>query len=160
MKAPLKDSMPCRTELVLASDETARLAHKELYHLHDDLYRIVEDDLLGVIAALEGEMKRLHMSLNWDDILKLATWRASPSMGDVFFLLKNAGIGAEELLPFRNSDVTDLFPWLYYGKRLDVLRKVCRVAKANAEKRIKNRDTRVYCHLSLVDTNRIVASSL
>ena len=81
-------------------------------------------------------------------------------MGDAFFLLRNTGISREELLPFRDSDISDLFPWLYYGKRFDILRKICVAAKTNAERHIKNRDTRVHCHLSSVDTNRIVASSL
>jgi hypothetical protein len=160
MKETREDNVPVPAEVVLASDETSRVAHKELYRLHDDSYRIVTDDLLGTIAALEGQIKRLHISSNWTDIVRLATWRSNPNAGDVFFLLRSMGIGTEELLPFRDSDIADLFPWLYYGKRFDILRKICFAAKTNAERHIKSRDTRVHCHLSSDDISRIVASSL
>ena len=148
------------TDVALVSDESSKIAHKELYHFHEDSYRIVRDDLLETVTAFEGQISRLHICSNWNGIVRLATWRSKASMGDVFFLLRNMGIGLEELLPFRDSDISDLFPWLYYGKRLDILRKMCRAAKTNAERHMKNRDARVHCHLSSGETDRIVASSL
>jgi hypothetical protein len=160
MKESRENNVTPLTEVVLASDEPSKIAHKELYHFHDDSYRIVWDDLLETIAAFEGKISRVHISSNWTDIVRLATWRSKPSTGDVFFLLRNMGIRPEELLPFRDSDISDLFPWLYYGKRVDILRKICLAAKTNAERHMKNRDTRVHCHLSSGDTSRIVASSL
>ena len=160
MKESRGHNVPPIAEVVLASDETSRNAHKELYHFSDGSYRIVGDDLLETVAGFEGEKSRLHISSNWVDIIRLATWRSRPNPGDVFFLLRTMGIGAEELLPFRDSAITDLFPWLYYGKKFDILRKICLAAKTNAERHIKNRDTRVHCHLSSGDISRIVASSL
>ncbi len=147
-------------EVVLVSDETSRVAHKELYHFRDDSYRIVKDDLLDTITTLDGEMVRVHVCSNWADMVRLATWRSEPATGDIFYLLRNMGVTPEELLPFRDSTVSDLFPWLYYGKRFDILKKICRTAKMNAERHMRNSGTRVYCHLSSADTNRIVASSL
>jgi hypothetical protein len=159
MKESREDSVPPPVEVVLASDETSWYAHQELYRLNDGSYRIVSD-LLGTIAALEGRIKRLHISSNWTDIIRLATWRPDPNRGDVFVLLRNIGISPGELLPFRDAALADIFPWLYYGKRFDILRKICRAAKTNAERHLKDGDTRVHCHLSSGDVNRIVASSL
>jgi len=90
-------------ETVLASSESSRDAHRELYRFAEDAYIVVSGSLL---------------------------------------------------------DTINLFPWLYYGKRFDVLRKICFAAKTNAERHVRNREMRVHCHLSSADTNRIVASSL
>jgi len=148
------------SELVLATNELSRTAHKELYHFHDASYRIVMDDLLEAVAAFRGKRVRLHIVSEWTGIVKLATWRSSPGTGDVLFLLRNMGIRPEELLLFRGADIPDLFPWLYYGRRLDVLKKMCLSAKTKSERHINNSDTRVHCHLSALDISRIVASSL
>jgi hypothetical protein len=147
-------------EIVFASDEGSKNAHRELYHLGEQAYVIPADNFIEAIAQFEGDVHRLHISSNWHDIIRLAVWRADPKAGDVFLLLRNIGIAAEELHPFRESDIADIFPWLYYGKRLDVLRKICFAARANVEKRLKNKEARVHCHLTSEDTNRIVASSL
>ncbi len=148
------------SELVLASSEAARDAHRELYHLAEGLYIIAEENLFERVASLSGDLNKLHIASNWADILKLATWRAKPAMADVFFLLTHLGIRPEELQPFRESGIEDLFPWLYYARRFDILRKVCLAAKTNAERHLTNRETRIYCHLTSAETNRIVASSL
>jgi len=155
-----EQAMSPPSEVVLASDETAIDAHKELYHFSDESYRVVSAGLLETVGAFDGGMSRLHISSNWTDIIRLATWRSEPKAGDAFFLLRTMGISHAELLPFKDANIADLFPWLYYGKRFDILRKICLAAKTNAEKHIKGRDTRVHCHLSSVETSRIVASSL
>lgn len=147
-------------EAVIASDEESRRLHRELYRCAEETYRIVEDDILSSLSDITGDLKRLHIAASWLDLMRLAAWKADPGIGDLFIILKSAGIKAEHLLPFRDSDIGDLFPWLYYANRVDTLRKICRIAKANAEKHLQNRDTRVYTHLISDDMHRIVASSL
>lgn len=111
-------------------------------------------------ADLEG-LSRLHISADWNTILRVALWTSGPpSRHDVFSLLKKAGITEDALSPFKSADVDDIFPWLYYGKRLDVLRRICNSAKARAESRISNRKLLVHCHIAGPDTGKIVASSL
>jgi hypothetical protein len=147
-------------EIVFASDEVSRNAHRELYRFDEQVYIIVTDDLIETITQFKGDPNKLHVSSNWADITRLAVWKPEPKAGDVFFLLRNIGITSEELLPFRDAGIADLFPWLYYGKRMDVLRKICLAAKANVEKHIENKEVRIHCHLTSEETNRIVASSL
>jgi len=147
-------------EMVFASSEASRDAHRELYHFGEQSYILVTDNLIDTITAFNGDSNRLHISSEWADVIKLAVWKSDPGIGDVLFLLRNMGIPSEELLPYRRADIADLFPWLYYGKRFDILRKICFAAKTNAERYVKNRDMRIHCHLSSVDPNRIVASSL
>ena len=144
----------------MASSEASRDAHQGLYHFADGVYIIAKRDIIGSIAELPDDLSRIHISSPWEDIVRLAVWKSEPAKGDVFLLLTNAGITVEELRPFRDSEISDIFPWLYYGRRLDVLRKICRVAKANAEKHVRNRETHVYCHLTSEVTKSIVASSL
>jgi len=66
----------------------------------------------------------------------------------------------EELRPFSHSDINDIFPWLYYSNRFDILRKICNAAKSRIESKIDSRKVLVYCHLVSEGTNKIVASSL
>ena len=147
-------------EMVFATSEGSRDAHRELYRFDEQSYIIVTENLLETLAAFRGNLDRLHVSTNWDDIIRLATWKSEPKTGDLFLLLRNMGLESEELMPFREADVADMYPWLYYGKRFDVLRKLCFAAKANVEKYIGNKEVRIHCHLASEDTNRIVASSL
>ncbi len=147
-------------EIVFASSEASGNAHRELYHFGEQSYVIVRGDLIETLTAFRGDMNRLHISSNWNDIITLAVWKSGPGMGDVLFLLRKMGLTSEELFPFRDAHISDLFPWLYYGRRFDVLRKICRAARANVEKHIGNRELRIHCHLASEDTNRIIASSL
>ncbi len=148
------------SEIVFASSEASRNAHRDLYRFSEQSYIIVDDNLIETVTAFRGDLKRLHISSEWTDIIRLAVWKTEPRMGDVFFLLRSMGVTSEELLPFREADIADLFPWLYYGKRFDVLRKICVAARANVEKHMGNKEVRIHCHLTSGDANRIVASSL
>ena len=147
-------------EIVFASHESSGNAHREIYHFVEQSYIVVTDDLLETITQFKGESNKLHIATDWTDIIRLAAWKSKPRVGDVFFLLRNMGITSEELLPFKDGEVPDIFPWLYYGKRYDALRKICFAAKTNVEKHIKNKEVRIHCHLTSEDANRIVASSL
>jgi N-acetyl-anhydromuramyl-L-alanine amidase AmpD len=94
-------------------------------------------------------------------MLEVALWTPGrPPVHDVLGLLKRAGVGDDEIAPFKKSEVADLFPWLYYGKRLDVLRRVCNTAKTRIDSKLERKKLLVYCHLSMDDAGRIVASNL
>lgn len=152
--------MPRRGEIVLASSQASIEAHKSLYHFGDDTYVIAGGDIIGSVAELPDGLSRVHISSPWEDMVRLAVWKSEPAKGDILLLLIGAGITVDQLHPFRESEVSDIFPWLYYGRRLDVLRKICRIAKTNTEKHIKSKDAHVYCHLTSEATKSIVASSL
>jgi hypothetical protein len=146
-------------EAVLVSDNEAKKLHRELYHCDEDAYRIAED-LLASVVALSADLRRVHIVAAWTDILRLALWKQEPKTGDLILLLRGIGVKSEELLPFRGANTGDIFPWLYYGKRLDTLRKICRIAKENAERHLRNREARVHTHLVSEEVHCIVASSL
>lgn len=148
------------TEWVFASSPESKDAHKKLYHFSESSYVITGEDLMESIMEFRGGFTRLHIASTWNSMVKIAVWKTRPHIGDVFLLLRNAGINAEELALFRESEVGDIFPWLYYGKRFDVLRRICQTAKANTERYLKDKETRVHCHLVAEDTPQIIASSL
>ncbi len=161
MKGCRQEPEPCPSrEVVLTSNEVSRDAHRALYHFAEGLYLVIREELLESIIRATDQMNRVHIAVPWTDIIRIATWKTEPNKGDIFLLLKNSGVGGDELRPFRDSEAGDIFPWLYYGKRLEVLRKICRIARTNIEKHIKNKEARVYCHLVLEDVKSIVASSL
>lgn len=158
-------------ELVICDSEISRLAHKELFHFNDEAYILaceqdnVFDTILGMVDAFNAAPatgpSRIHIVLAWENILRVSAWKLMrPDLGDAFILLKNSGVNTEELQPFKTADINDLFPWLYYGKRTDVLRRICHAAKRQMESHLKNHIIRVDGHLIANDTKRIVASSL
>jgi hypothetical protein len=149
-------------ELVLCGDEVSKKAHKELYSFVESRYVISAGDLLEEAISLAcGGAARLHIVSVWTDILRVSLWSAAgPPVFDALSLLGRSGVSAGELAPFRNSEVADLFPWLYYGRKFDVLRRICNAAKAKTEAKVNRKDFRAYCHLVSPDVGRIVASSL
>lgn len=165
------DTLKNGHEVVLCDSELSRRAHKELYRFSDEVY-VIADTGFGVFDAvtqLAGSCaetggpcpSKIHIVLGWENILRVSSWKAErPGAGDAFLVLKAAGVTDRELQPFKAADINDLFPWLYYGKRFDVLRKVCHAAKHRMEGRLNNRSVRVDSHLIAEDTRKIVASSL
>ena len=146
-------------EKVVYLGEAARKSHKALYSFGDECYVPVTKDIVGAVLAFENhDLDRLHISAGWKAILKVALWtREEPAMYDVMNLLKKAGATDHDLGPFRESAVEYILPSLYYSRRFDILKKVCRAAKAAAESRINRK---VYCHLVSEQDAQIVASSL
>lgn len=130
--------------------------------MNEACYRMADGDLLGVVSAsVTEDLTKLHIAAGWEAILRVALWTSRrPLLIDVLGLLKKVGITESELLPFRNADINDIFPWLYYGKRFEALRKIANRAKAKAESALEKKKLLVYCHLVAEDTEQIVASSL
>jgi len=148
------------TEWVFASSPASKDAHRNLYHFSESSYIVTGKDLMESITGFERDFCRLHIASPWINMVMLAIGKAKPLKGDILLLLRRAGITAEELAPFREAEPDDIFPWLFYGRRFDVLRRICQAAKANAEKSLKDKDARVHCHLVVEDTTEIIASSL
>ncbi|BCB97339.1 hypothetical protein JZK55_22610 [Dissulfurispira thermophila] len=167
----LIDNLNENHEIIICDSAVAKHAHKELFRYKDNAY-VTVDNTENVFDAISNTVNlcnaesnscpsKIHLVLNWLNLLKVSLWRAEkPTQGDIFTLLKNIGVGSHELQPFRTSDLNDIFPWLYYGKRFDILRKLCHKAKKQMETHLKNHSIRVDCHLIAEDTKRIVASSL
>jgi hypothetical protein len=88
-----RDSRP--GEIVLASSEASRDAHKDLYHFRDSVYVMPRKTLIEAITELPGGHSRIHISSPWEDMVRLAVWKPRPARGDIFLLLMNAGIAAE-----------------------------------------------------------------
>lgn len=149
-------------EIVLCRDRASLDAHRELYSFDISRYAISGDNILSsLLEAAAAGVGRLHVAAGWEDLLRIALWSLSaPGMFDVMALLKRCGVTDSELTPFRNSDIRDLFPWLYYGKKFDILRRVCNAARTRTEEKAGRKNLRVICHMTAEETGRIVASSL
>jgi len=149
-------------EIVIFQDEISRKSHKVLFSLDDSCYkRCCKNIVDTVLEVAQSGLSKLHIIAGWENILKLAVWTCDrPMLHDVIALIKKAGVKEEELKPFKNSDINDLFPWLYYSNRFDILRKICSAAKTKIESKIDSRKVLVYCHLVSDETEKIVASSL
>jgi len=166
------------TEVVLCDSGAAMQAHKELFRFSQNAYLPAYEtndnssgnscDAFPVVALLIDTCNaaplcpsRIHLVAGWENILKVAAWKAKlASVRDAFIFLKNAGIADSDLIPFVSSPVPDLFPYLYYGKRLDVIKKICTMARKQIESRIKKGGVRADCHMIAQDAPRIFASSL
>ncbi len=158
-------------ELVICDSELSQQAHKELFRFNAEAYLITDettnvfDIILSTINSCNSTSgtypTKIHLTLTWENLLRLSLWKATkPTTGDALTLLRNAGITSQELQLLRTADINDIFPYLYYGKQFNILRKICHTAKREMENHLKDRPIRVDCHLIADDTKRIVASSL
>jgi hypothetical protein len=149
-------------EVVIFSDEISRTAHKGLYNFDDGRYIRAEEDIVSsAVAVGRKDVDRIHIAAGWEDILRLALWtKDRPRIFDVVSLVRKAGIADSETAPFTKADPADLLPWLYYGKRFDVLRKICNAARKRAGAGLNRLEQHIYIHLTSEDTGQIIASSL
>lgn len=156
--------------LILCDSDASKAAHKELFRYKDDLYKVLETENVfyqtrEIIDLLNSNdlsnPVKLHITFNWSNILKIFLWQPeAPSTGDIFLTLRNFGLTSDELSLFKNFDRGDIFFSLYYGKRFDILRKVCHGAKRQIERHLRNNFVKTDVHLIAEDTGRIVASTL
>lgn len=148
--------------MVIFQDEISRKSHKTLFLLDDACYKQSCRNIVDTIAEVaQAGLCKLHISAGWENLLKIAVWTCDrPLIHEVVALIRKTGVCEEELLPFQHGDVNDIFPWLYYSNRFDILRKVCNAAKSRIESKINSRKVLVYCHMVSDETGKIVASSL
>ncbi len=149
------------SEVVLYQGETAKECHKNLFALDGSCYLSAGSELIASVKSVcQKSPRKLHIAAGWEGMLKVSLWTENLAVHDVLSLMKKCGVQDEELGLFRRSEINDIFPWLYYGKRIDVLRKICNAAKARAESKIDMKILRVYCHLVSGETEKMIASSL
>jgi len=167
---PLDKLRSCH-ELVICDSYNSRQAHKELFHFSDEIYIVSGDtdnvfDLISeavdtLNSSTETCPSKIHIVLAWENILRVSSWKSDrPSAGDALIVLGKSGVSRRDLEPFKTADISDLLPWLYYGKQFDVLRKICHAAKRQLESHLSNHAIIVVCHLISDDGKRIIASSL
>lgn len=149
-------------EMVISPNELSVKAHKALYAFPDEQYVMSGTDLLAsILSAAEKGTDRLHISVDWENLLRIALWSsARPPLFDVMTLLKRSGAAETDLLPFMKADISDLLPWLYYSRKFDILRRLCHAAKTRAEAKVNRKGLHIYCHLVSDESRSIVASSL
>lgn len=148
-------------ELVISEDEPSKEAHQSLFRYRDEHYLLCKGDAFESLKdAIERGAIKVHLSGSWKWILAFATGQREPKRGDVFYLLKSCGVTEDELRPFRGADVEGIFHFLYYGKRFEVLRKVCHRAKNRTEQMLGKEGISIHCHIVSSVTSQIVASSL
>ena len=149
-------------EVVLSHDELSARAHKELYAFDDSRYIITGSDLLAsILSVAENCADRLHIATDWVNLLRIALWSSEkPLLFDVISLLKKSGAAEVELQPFMRAEINDLLPWLYYGRKFDILRRICIAAKTRAEGKVNRKGLHIFCHLVSDESRRIIASSL
>lgn len=149
-------------EIVIFQDEISRESHKTLFSLDDACYRQSSENIVEtVLTVARSGLSRLHVSAGWENILKIAVWTCDrPMIHEVMALLRKTGLKEEDLTPFKHAHINDIFPWLYYGNRFDILRRICGTAKTRIESKIDSRTVLVYCHLVSEETAKIVASNI
>ncbi len=149
-------------DIVLSNDRLSAEAHKGLYSLDDSCYIVTAGDLLDAIcSASQKSAARLHIAADWDNLLRVAFWtHQRPPLFDVMTLLRKAGAAEPELQPFAKAEINDLFPWLYYGGKFDILRRICLEARSKAEAKVNRKGLHIYCHLVAEESRSIIASSL
>lgn len=151
-------------EIVITSNERTKNIHKELFHFPDECYILINSTSFihcepsTISKQLCKAVERVHLALNWTDMVRFGTWCEKPATGDILILLKTVGLSDKELRPFKDS-IDDILAYLYYGKRFDILRRLCSVIKKNLERDMKG-SARVNCHLIYEETGSIIASSL
>ncbi len=159
------------TEVVICDSGAAMQAHRELFRFSQNVYVPVHEAGADAFSVLEKLVEscnaspsypsRIHVAAGWENILKVAVWKTGLcSVRDAFIVLKNAGVMDSELKPFASSQVGDIYPYLYYGKRLDVLKRICMMARRQIETHVKKGGVRADCHIIMEDAPRIIASSL
>ncbi|RMG70082.1 MAG: hypothetical protein D6710_07720 [Nitrospirae bacterium] len=148
-------------EVVISEDELCREAHRGLFRFSSENYIVADGDAFKLLKdVLKAGAIKVHLVGSWRWILGFAMGSKELDRGELFYTLKSLGLKEEELVPFRKSDVDDLFHFLYYGKRFEVLRRVCQRAKKKTEQSLNKEGVSIHCHIVSAITNQIVASSL
>ncbi len=147
-----------RAVVVIAEDEKAKRAHQELFRWPDEMYRVLGGVDLEYLSSLNGTADRVHITGSWQFLLKVGLWSRDVAPGQMSLLLKKLGMPDEEIRPFLKAPLDDLFYTLYYGKRFEVLRKLCHYIRRSLQDRLGGLP--VDCHMVVPGRAQIVASSL
>ncbi len=148
-------------EIVIVEDNHCMKAHRDLFRMSEDCYRRQPRDTYTTVNTYcEYGPYRVHLVGTWTWLLSLAFLRDSPPDNfEVLYLLKQLGVEESLLQAFRESRIEDIYYTLYYGRRLDVLRRLCHYTRWRLQEAIKT-GTRFECHIVSYDRPQIIASSL
>ncbi|MDX9715720.1 MAG: hypothetical protein RBT37_09910 [Dissulfurispiraceae bacterium] len=159
-------------DLIFCDSSAAIRAHRKLFDFKQDAY-IIEDNHASIISRLSDVISgcnstepdccpaKLHIVMNWVNMLRLTHWaEKKPAVTELVLVFNKVGISSQELKPFLSGDIEDIFPWLYYSNKHEVLKKICYATKGTIESKIINPSTRTYCHLFYEPEGEIVSSSL
>jgi hypothetical protein len=165
-------------EIVICDSASAMQAHKELFRFPETAYLPVYDTervssgnirdtfmillhLLDVCNEAMTMPSRIHLVAGWVNMLRVAAWRQELIyVQDMLDTLKDAGMSDSELNQFTESHVDDLFLYLYSGKRLNIFKELCSMARMQIEAHINKRGVQAECHMIAADESRIFVSSL
>jgi|Deesub1362B_J571_1020462.scaffolds.fasta_scaffold00175_32 hypothetical protein len=149
-------------EIVLTEDHICGEIHRLLFKLPKERYQTVGEGIhRAIFHHADNNTDRIHLVGGWEWMLHIALWKKDiPSEAEVFYFLRNLGLEEDFFIPFRGTGIEPIFHSLYYGKRLDILRRVCHYAKKKAEESVKRNIIRFDCHMVAKDTGQIIASSL
>ncbi len=147
-----------RRVLVIADSEASMKAHQELFRWPEENYMVSEELPFEALKGHVEGAERVHIVGSWQYILRVATGSDRIGPGQLSFLMKRLGLTEEELQPFLAASVDDLFYTLYYGRRFDVLRRLCHHVRRVIQERFSG--LMVDCHMVVPDRAQIVASSL
>jgi hypothetical protein len=166
-----------KRELIICDGEVSRNAHRELFRPDGCVYLTVPsghgpaEGCPGFFAAIEDFIELCNASspdpfsaqfvLTWENLLRLCLWKSDRLLpGEILKLLEDAGMRADELDPLGKAGTGEIFRSLYYGKRFDILRRLCHAARSRIEDRLGDSKCDIVCHVVAEETKRIVASSL
>jgi hypothetical protein len=149
-------------EIVLTEDHICGEIHRLLFKLPKDRYQTAGGSVhRAIYHHADNGTDRIHLVGGWEWILQIAFWKEDiSSEAEVFYLLKSLGLEESFFAPFRDTGIEAIFYSLYYGKRFDILRRVCHYAKKRAEDRVRRNSIRFDCHMVAKETGQIIASSL
>jgi hypothetical protein len=166
-----------RREIIICDGEVSRNAHRELFRADDWVYLTVPsghdagegcpdffavaEDFIEVCRSSQLHAPKAQFVLTWENLLRLCLWKSDGLLpGEVLKLLEDAGMHVDELDPLRNVSVGEMFRSIYYGKRFEILRRLCHFARKQTEDRLGDSKADFVCHVVAEETKRIVASSL
>ncbi len=146
--------------LILCENIIAKEAHRELFGYDDSCYVIsgmesIKKELIRLSRF--RNIESLHICVSWTSLLELSTKDGALNRFNITELMKRAGLNEEEREIIKDFGINDIFPWLYYGRRFRVLRKLCNIVKDNIK---RDMNLKLEIHLISEDIKQIVASTL
>ncbi|MCX8068868.1 MAG: hypothetical protein N2738_00010 [Thermodesulfovibrionales bacterium] len=164
----LNDRQGIGNELVFCDSSHALLIHKGIFQLPDEKYYLCKEpslfinDLRYFLTSINNQSQKSHIKINfvidWDTLFRVLLWRdENISVKGAYMLLIDAGLKREDIEPFFDSSLLDLFLSIYYSNRLEILRRLCSRAKKTIENKLS---IKTECHLVPKGFDFITASSL
>lgn len=158
-------------EMVFCDSRHAFTIHRGVFQIPEEKYYVYSEQnsfishIISVVSSLHNKSSTKYLKVNfvidWDSLIRLLLWRDDNiSVRSAYILFTDAGLKREDIEPFFESSLLDLFLSIYYSKRLDVLRRLCSRAKKTVEHKLSDYSIKSDCHLVPNGFDFIAASSL